>query len=75
MWQVNDTYPRPGARPTKNISIEFEILPKFAMLWYKMYSTDHNEIPLVRRVSDLTKNSFRKGLQIWIILLDIWLYF
>ena len=34
----------PGACPTKNISIEFEILPKFAMLWYKMYSFDHNEI-------------------------------
>ena len=33
-----------GTCPTKNISIEFEILPKFAMLWYKMYSTDHNEI-------------------------------
>ena len=32
------------AIPIYNISIEFEILPKFAMLWYKMYSTDHNEI-------------------------------
>ena len=34
----------PGARPTNDISIEFEIRPKFAVLWVKMYSTDHNEI-------------------------------
>ena len=31
-------------RPTNCISIEFEIRPKFAVLWFKMYSTDHNEI-------------------------------
>ena len=35
---------RPGARPTNDISIEFEIRPKFAVLWFKMYSTDHNDI-------------------------------
>ena len=35
---------QPGARPTNNNSIEFEIRPKFAVLWFKMYSTDHNEI-------------------------------
>ena len=34
----------PGARPTNGISIEFEIRPKFAVLWFKMFSTDHNEI-------------------------------
>ena len=34
----------PGARPTNDISIEFEIRPKFAVLWFKMYSTDHYEI-------------------------------
>ena len=34
----------PGARPTNDISIEFEIRPKFAGLWFKIYSTDHNEI-------------------------------
>ena len=34
----------PGARPTNDISIEFEIGPKFAALWFKMSSTDHNEI-------------------------------
>ena len=34
----------PGARPTNDISIEFEIRPKFAVFWFKMYSTDHNEI-------------------------------
>ena len=38
------TFPLPGARPTNDISIEFEIRPKFAVLWFKMYSTDHNEI-------------------------------
>ena len=35
---------RPGARPTNDISIEFEIRPISAVLWYKMNSTDHNEI-------------------------------
>ena len=29
--------------PTNDISIEFEIRPKFAMLLFKMYSTDHKE--------------------------------
>ena len=27
-----------------HISIEFEIQPKFAVLWFKIYSTNHNEI-------------------------------
>ena len=35
---------RPGTRPTNDISTEFEIRPKFAVSWLKMYSTDHNEI-------------------------------
>ena len=35
---------RAGARPTNDISIEFETRPKFAVLWFKTYSTDHNEI-------------------------------
>ena len=30
--------------PTKDISIKFEIQPKFAMLLFKMYSTDHKEM-------------------------------
>ena len=34
----------PGARPTNGISIGFEIRPKYAVLWFKMFSTDHNEI-------------------------------
>ena len=34
----------PGARPTNDISIEFEIRPKYAVLWFKMYSADHNGI-------------------------------
>ena len=33
-----------GVRPTNNISIEFEIRLKFALLWINTYSTDHNEI-------------------------------
>ena len=33
-----------GARPTYDIAIEFEIRPKFAVLWFEMYSTVHNEI-------------------------------
>ena len=36
--------PKPGARPTNDISVESEIRPKFAVLWFKMYSTDRNEI-------------------------------
>ena len=35
---------RPGTRPTNDISIKFEIQPKFAVLWFEIYSTDHNEI-------------------------------
>ena len=35
---------KPCAHPNNDTSIEFEILPKFAMLWYEIYSTDHNEI-------------------------------
>ena len=30
--------------PINDISIEFEIRPNFAVFWFKMYSTDHNEI-------------------------------
>ena len=35
---------RPYIHPNYDISIEFEIWPKFAMLWLKMYSTNHNKI-------------------------------
>ena len=31
-----------GAGPTNDISIEFEIRPKFVVLGFKMYHTDHN---------------------------------
>ena len=34
----------PGARPTNDISIEFEIWPKFDGMWLKTYCTDHNKI-------------------------------
>ena len=34
----------PGARPTNGISIEFEIWPKYAVLGFKMCSTNDNEI-------------------------------
>ena len=33
-----------GARPTNDISIEFEIRQNFAVIWFKIYPTDHNEI-------------------------------
>ena len=39
-----ETVNRPGARPTNEISIEFEIRPKFPMLWFEIYSTDHSKI-------------------------------
>ena len=34
----------PGARPTKHISIEFEIRLKFRMLYFRIYWTGHNDI-------------------------------
>ena len=34
----------PGAHPTNDISIEFEIGPKYVVLWLKMYSPNHNKI-------------------------------
>ena len=34
----------PGARLTNDISIEFEILPKFDGMRVKIYYTDHNKI-------------------------------
>ena len=33
-----------STRPTSDISIEFEIRLKFALLWFEIYSTDHNDI-------------------------------
>ena len=38
-----------GACPTNDISIKFEIRPKFAVLWLKIYSIDHIEILLTSR--------------------------
>ena len=35
---------RPGAHPTNDISIEFEIQPKFEVLSIHAYITNHNEI-------------------------------
>ena len=34
----------PGANPTNDMSIEFGIQPIFAVLWFKLWSTNHNEI-------------------------------
>ena len=49
----NQCITMPGACPTNDISIEFETRPKFAVLWFKMYSTDHNEIMhMSRRVQN-----------------------
>ena len=33
----------PGACPTKDISIKFNIQPKCAVLWFKMHLTNHNQ--------------------------------
>ena len=58
----------PGARPTSNISIEFESRPKFEVLWVKMYSADHNEILFMSRqfhCCDVCKISLRS---VWHIL-------
>ena len=33
----------PGSRPTNDISIEFEMRPKFGGLCFQTYSTDPNE--------------------------------
>ena len=48
MWHVGisevSVIAWPGARPTNDISIDFEIRPKFEVRWFKMYSTDYNEI-------------------------------
>ena len=45
-----------GPRPTNNISIEFEIWPKFAVRWLKMYLTDHNEILDMWKISLLVEH-------------------
>ena len=34
----------PGAHATNDISIEFEIRTKLAVLWFKTHSTNHNKI-------------------------------
>ena len=34
----------PGACPTNGILIEFEIRPRYAVLWYKIVFTNDNEI-------------------------------
>ena len=33
-----------GDRPTNDISIQFKIWTKYAVLWLKIYFTDHNKI-------------------------------
>ena len=37
-------YAMPGARPTNDVSIEFEVRPKFAVLWLKMNKINHDKI-------------------------------
>ena len=41
--------PEIGARPTSDISMEFQIRPKFKVLWFRVHSTDHNEILHISR--------------------------
>ena len=43
-FQLRATDPGPGPRPTNGISIEFEVIPKYEVLWFKVSSIDHNEI-------------------------------
>ena len=44
-WQDTATYLKLGTwPPTNRISIEFKIQSDFAMLWFKMCSTDHNKM-------------------------------
>ena len=50
-----------GPRPTNDILIEFKIGPKFAVLWFEMYSIDHNYILHTSRqcnCGDMCKISF-----------------
>ena len=35
---------QPGARPTNDISIEFQIRPKFGVLYIEIFLNDHNDI-------------------------------
>ena len=49
-WQLPGS--RPSDSPTNDISIEFQIQPKFAVLCFKRYSTDHNEILHTSRQCD-----------------------
>ena len=42
--QYSHNIDTPGARPTNDISIEFEIQPKFAVLWFEVSTIDHNKI-------------------------------
>ena len=39
-------------RPGLDMPIEFDIWPKFAVLWFKMYFTDHNEVTLSWRAQN-----------------------
>ena len=41
---MSATFVQPGARPTKHISIEFEIRWKFKTLLCKIYAADHNDV-------------------------------
>ena len=44
--------PGPGARPTDDMSIEFVIRPKIAVMWFKIYLTDHNKMLHTSRQCD-----------------------
>ena len=45
MKEINGEYKTlSGARTTNEISIEFEIQPKFVVLWFEIYASDHKEI-------------------------------
>ena len=48
-WLLQGLSGKPGARPTNNISTEFEIKWIFVMLLFIPYSVDHNEILHISR--------------------------
>ena len=48
---LNDIiWPIQAPVPLTDISIEFEIRPKFAVLWFKMHSTDHDHGDFIQEI-------------------------
>ena len=43
------TRPTNDILPTNDISVDFEIQPKFSVLWFKIYCIDHDKILHISR--------------------------